>query len=100
MFITPFNISKPLDMPRTCSHCGQRMEPEVGFYYGAMFLSYIASCVFFLPIALLLIFYFKWSMISAVGTISLLYVILFYRILRGSRALWLHMVVDYDHDRA
>lgn len=95
----PFDVAKPLDMPRECGHCGQLMEPEVGFYYGAMFLSYIASCFIFLPVVLLLVFYFRWSATSAIGLLVLTYVLLFFRILRVSRALWLHIVVNYDGSR-
>jgi uncharacterized protein (DUF983 family) len=96
MFAVPFDISKPLDMPKNCSHCNQRFEPEVGFYYGAMFLSYILSCFIFLPIILFLVFGLKWSMGAAIGIMALVYAISFFRMLRGSRALWLHMVVNYD----
>jgi len=33
------------DMPPACSICGQSFEPEVGFYWGAMYISYGFSTV-------------------------------------------------------
>ena len=34
-------------MHKECPVCGQLYEPELRFYYGAMFLSYIISGFFF-----------------------------------------------------
>ena len=50
LFIKPFEFTKPLNMPERCPVCHQKFEPEPGFYYGAMFLSYIFSAFFFLGI--------------------------------------------------
>jgi uncharacterized protein (DUF983 family) len=35
------------DMPTDCPVCGQPTEPEPGFYYGAMFVSYAFSVAIF-----------------------------------------------------
>ena len=96
MFTKPFSIKKPLDMPHHCDQCGQVMEPEPGYYYGAMFLSYIVYSLFMLPLALLLVFYFKWSVDWAMLFVIAFSTIFFFRILRGSRALWFHMMVKYQ----
>ena len=96
IFTKPFNIKKPLDMPKKCAHCGQVMEPEPGFYYGAMFLSYIVYSLFMLPLALLLVFYFKWSVNMAMLFVIAFSTIFFFRILRGSRSLWIHIMVRYN----
>ncbi|MEL6924222.1 MAG: DUF983 domain-containing protein, partial [Bacteroidota bacterium] len=42
--------SKFTEMPERCPNCGQNYMPEPGFYYGAMFISYIWTgwfCLFF-----------------------------------------------------
>ena len=36
-----FSFQKPFDMREECTHCRQDFFPEPGFYYGAMFISYI-----------------------------------------------------------
>ncbi|MBT8232341.1 MAG: DUF983 domain-containing protein [Saprospiraceae bacterium] len=96
MFVEPFKFSDPLAMNKNCSVCNQAMEPEPGFYYGAMFLSYIISTFTLLPLALLLVFYFKWSVEAAMGIVILFGALFFFKILRGSRSLWIHMMVRYD----
>ena len=96
IFCEPFEISRPLDMPHHCQKCGQRFDPEPGFYFGAMFLSYIISGWLLLLPTLLLVFYFKWSVGSAIGLVILIAAMLYLRILRGSRSLWLHLNVKYD----
>ena len=96
LFTKPFEIGKPLSMPYSCEVCEQRFEPEPGYYYGAMFLSYIISSGILLPIALLLVFYFKWSVNAAMAMIIFIGVIFYIRILRFSRALWIHLMVKYN----
>lgn len=96
LFVEPFEITKPLDMYRNCSTCNQRIEPEPGYYFGAMFLSYIFSAWYLLIPTLLLVFYFKWSVGSAIGLIIFLAVISYLKILRLSRSLWIHINVKYD----
>ena len=38
-----FPLKKLLDMPEKCSECGQKMELEVGFYYGTGYVSYAVT---------------------------------------------------------
>ncbi len=96
MFVQPTNLSKPLQMPDHCEVCNQKMVPEPGFYFGAMFLSYIISAWMFLLPALALIFFFNWSVLGAIGLTILMAAITYLPFLRGSRALWMHMMVKYD----
>lgn len=96
MFIKPFDIKKPLDMPKACAHCAQVMEPEPGFYYGAMFLSYIISGFMFLIPGLTLIFLFKWTVNQAMLLVLVIAILSFLKLLRGSRALWLHLMIKYE----
>ncbi len=96
MFVNPTDFSKPLNMQDKCEICGQKMLPEPGFYFGAMFLSYIISSWMLLLPALALIFYFDWSVLGAIGFTVLIAALTYLPFLRGSRALWLHMMVKYD----
>jgi len=96
LFIEPFELSKPLDMPSACRTCGQRYEPEPGFYFGAMFVSYLLSSLILLPIALLLNFFTDISVNAIIGWVIFLGAILFIRILRLSRSVWIHIMVRYD----
>lgn len=96
LFIEPLVITDPLNMPEKCSVCGQKTNPEPGFYYGSMFLSYILSGFLLLGSALLLVFYFKWSANQAMAFVLFLAVIIYLKILRISRSIWIHTVVKYD----
>lgn len=96
IFTKPLIISDPLKMPKTCEDCGQSTEPEPGFYYGAMFLSYIVGAWTMLLPTLLLVFYFKWSVGAAMTFAVIFGVLMYLKLLRGSRSLWLHMVVKYN----
>jgi hypothetical protein len=90
------SLSDPVNMPETCNLCNQKMEPEPGFYYGAMFISYIFSAWYLLLPTLLLVFYFKWSVNSAMAFTIFLGLISYTRVIRASRSLWIHINVKYD----
>ena len=83
-------------MPYACDHCGQKTEPEPGFYYGAMIVSYVLSIFLIFPVGLFMIFYVGWSINAGMAFIIFLSLISFIRILRYSRAIWLHLLVKYD----
>ena len=96
MFKEPFQISDPLNMHERCAVCNQHFTPEPGFYYGAMFLSYILSAWFLLVPAFALVFIFDWSVNGAMLFVLALAAITYLKFLRFSRSLWIHIVVKYD----
>lgn len=96
IFTEPLVISDPLNMPEECSVCGQKTNPEPGFYYGSMFLSYIMSGFLLLGSALLLVFYFEWSANQAMVFVIFLAAVMYLKILRVSRSIWIHTVVKYN----
>ena len=83
-----------------CPACGLKLEPEPGYYFGAMFISYILSGWLFLLPTLFLVFYLDWSVEAAMGLIIVIAIITYLKFLRGSRSLWLHMNVPYDPEIA
>jgi len=96
LFKEPLDVKKPLDMNKGCSHCNLNFEPEPGFYYGAMFISYIITAFLFLAIALMLVFYFKWSVNAAMAVVIVTGMLIFLKILRVSRSVYIHILVKYD----
>ncbi len=96
MYKAPFMMSKPVDMHESCVLCGQKFEPEPGFYYGAMFISYIMSGFLFVGIALTLVFGFGWSFNSAMGLVVAIAILTFFKLMRISRSLWIHFIVKFD----
>ena len=100
MFKDPFEISKPLEMHEKCEVCNQKFEPEPGFYFGAMFISYIISGFGILIPGLLLVFYFKWSVGATMALIIFVAIISGLKLMRFSRSLWIHFIVKYDENFA
>ena len=92
IFTKPLELKDPLSMPERCRYCGQKTEPEIGFYYGAMMVSYALSVWLFLAIVLFLVFYFKWEVESAMVVVIVFAVLTYLRLLRFSRSLWLHLM--------
>ncbi len=96
LFEKPFTFKTAYKMRRKCTVCQADFEPEPGYYYGAMFISYILTGWLFLGIGLTLVFGFGWSLWStllAVGFITLLVHNYFFRL---SRSIWIHFFLKYD----
>ncbi|MBK7225003.1 MAG: DUF983 domain-containing protein [Saprospiraceae bacterium] len=78
---------------KSCPHCKEDFVREPGFYYGAMFLSYIISAFFSLAVCGICIigFNIEWrlSIVILIAILAILFVYLF----RFSRSLWLHLMV-------
>ncbi|MBK8054581.1 MAG: DUF983 domain-containing protein [Saprospiraceae bacterium] len=98
LFIKPFEFTKPLNMPEKCPVCHQKFEPEPGFYYGAMFLSYIFSAFFFLGIVGVCLIVFKLSLNLSMVVVLLIASLTYFFFLRMSRSLWINILVKYDAD--
>jgi len=96
IFNKPLQLTDPLAMPKRCQYCNQLMEPEIGFYYGAMMVSYAISAWLFLAIVLILVFYFDWSVNQAMIVVIVLAIVTYLWLLRFSRSMWLHLMVRHD----
>lgn len=83
------------EMPDKCSNCNQNYMPEPGFYYGAMFISYIFYAWFSLALCLSLVFALGWSVNGAFGLLIAISILLFVWIFRMARSIWIHIIVKY-----
>ena len=95
-----FSFHLPFTMHDRCPHCGQTYMPEPGFYYGAMFLSYIMVGFFSLGLTLSLVFAADWSVEGAFALLLAILAIFYVWIFRMARTLWIHIVVRYDPRQA
>jgi len=88
--------NKSFDMPEKCPVCEQSYMPEPGFYYGAMFLSYILTGFF----CILFMFGVHWgiglTLTKSFLILITILVIAFPFVFRISRSLWLNMMEKYD----
>lgn len=83
-------------MNKQCEVCGQKFEPEPGFYYGAMFISYIFLGFFSLGLVGLLVFAFHLSVELSFGVLLAVLAVIFWWNLRFSRSIWIHLVIRFD----
>lgn len=95
-----FPLKTMLDMPEECPVCGQKMEPQTGFYFGTGYVSYALSVALF---AFNLVWYWMFFGISykdnsifyyLITSISIVVLMQPY-IMRISRVLYLYLFVRY-----
>lgn len=92
IFKKPFDLVDPLAMYDYCEDCGLNLNPEVGFYWGAMVISYMITSVPLLVIALGLTLYYQWSVWAAIGVVLSVSVLFYFKVLRVSRTIWLYIM--------
>jgi hypothetical protein len=76
--------------------CDQKTEPEPGFYFGAMFLSYLLTAFPLLGFGLGAAFGLGWSMNGIIAMLLIIGLLSFIKVLRFSRSLWIHLMVSYE----
>lgn len=87
-------------MNETCPHCGVRLEPEPGFYQGAMYVSYANTVILLALVSALLYIlgdFSEWVYIGTVISVILLLVPLNFRF---SRLVYLYLFggIRYSQD--
>lgn len=90
-----FSFDKPFFMPELCPECGQKYFLEPGFYYGAMFISYIITSISFLLFVGFCILVLGLSIGMAFFLLIFIGAILFIWIFRLSRSIWINLMVSY-----
>lgn len=96
MFKQPYTYKTAYQMPPRCPVCDQNYEPEPGFYYGAMFISYILTGWLFMLVGLGLVFGLGWGVTPTLVAVAALTIVVHNLIFRFSRSLWLHFFVKYN----
>ncbi|HRH99866.1 MAG TPA: DUF983 domain-containing protein [Saprospiraceae bacterium] len=83
-------------MNSSCSHCNEDFEREPGFYYGAMFLSYVMFGILSLIVVGTLILLFKIEWRLALVCLAFLLALTFVLQFRLARSVWIHLMVDFN----
>ena len=93
-------ISRPgslFSMHSACPHCKQSFEPEPGFYFGAMFVSYgINTALFITSWVALLFIYPDYSLGLLLGILVAVVLLSLPFSFRLSRSIWLALFVRFD----
>lgn len=94
----PFVVGKMITMHEHCPNCHLKYEREVGYFYGAMFISYILNIAFFVTTTVAYYLYFEdkidWRLY--IGGYVLVTFLLFPVFYRFSRSIWLQIFNDYE----
>ena len=94
-----FSFNHPFEMHERCPKCDANFEPEPGFYYGAMFVSYILSSFLFLGMAMLLHWVIGLSLEASFGILIAFGLFIFVWWFRFARAFWLNLMVKYRPEK-
>lgn len=95
----PYNLLAFWKMPTNCLHCDLEFELEAGFWYGAMYLTYLIGTIILAPLLLLLNLYIELSFIKNIVLISTVLAVLTPLLVRYSRSIWIHLFVCFLQDK-
>jgi uncharacterized protein (DUF983 family) len=85
-------------MPDNCPECGQKYFLGPGFYYGAMFISYIITGFFCLGFVAFCMFALDMSVDTSFIWLLVVMAALFVWFFRLARSIWINVNVKYDPD--
>lgn len=89
--------SKFADMHAHCPRCGQDLEQEPGYYYGAMYVSFGFNVAIFLVSLFILAQFVKEITMAMMAGMVIAVVLGFLPIIfRLSRAMWIHIFIRYQ----
>lgn len=91
----PWTIDK---MPHYCPECGEDLQREVGFYYGAMMISHASTTVIGVIVHVTLFQFYGWEIMPNLITLLTVLLVLMPVIFRTSRAIWINIFSKYDPD--
>ena len=85
-------------MHEKCSHCDQKIEPEPGYYFGAMFISYIWTAWTCLAIVGFCMLVLGWGVEASFALLIFVSALSYFFIMRISRSMYIHLDVRYDKE--
>ena len=92
----PLKMSTLLDTEKTCSHCNLKYEKEVGFFTGALYVSYAMMSGMFIVAYILQLTVLDWDTTNFALFMLVLILLSFPFVARWSRVLWLNFFVSYE----
>lgn len=97
----PYERGKMMEMHHHCENCGLRYEKEAGFFYGAMYISYMINIALFVTATVAWYLFFDestdWRIY--IGSYVLITLILWPIIYRYSRAIWIMLFIKHEPEK-
>ena len=94
-----YNLKTFVDSPSKCEHCGESFVKEVGFYYGAMYVSYGLNVALGVGLFILTVLLLNFSLIAFLFTYAVLVLVLFPWMMRKSRLVYINIFVRFDKSK-
>ena len=96
----PYDFKRMSKMPEKCEVCELKYQAEIGFYYGAMYVSYAFGVVIFVSIWLAtMVLAPNLAPIYIVGLITFGLFLFFPISFRLSRKIWINIFIKYEGDK-
>ena len=92
----PYHLKRLFEMYERCPVCGQRYQPEPGFWFGSMYVSYAVNVALWVTlfVAIYTFVSLYWVYFLIIGALSNL--VLVPVIFRLSRSIWMNFFIAYD----
>ena len=99
-FVTKSAYEKDfIKMHDKCEHCGEIFNKEVGFFYGAMYVSYGVNIMIGMALFLLMVLILKLELLIFLLSFLGLVVVLFPWVMRISRLIYINLFVKFDSSK-
>lgn len=92
----PYNLKYLTQMHHKCTVCGQLSQPETGFYFGAMYVSYALGVVVFAILFVIMEFMLEIKGYHFMWVYAVIMIILWPVIFRYSRIIYSYTFISYD----
>lgn len=92
----PYSFKNGLTMYKHCASCGLKYEREVGYFYGAMYISYLIQTLLVTGMYLLNVFWWKMESLTLVIWIVVAAIAMFPVTFRWSRIMWIAFFTKYQ----
>lgn len=88
-----------IKMHDKCPHCSELFNKEVGFYYGAMYVSYGVNIALGVGLFILMVLLLNVGLLIYLFSFLGLVIILFPWVMRISRLIYINIFVKYDSNK-
>jgi len=97
----PYNLKKAGNIKESCSHCELKYSPELGFYYGGMYVSYGLGIAMFVAISIALsVIYPGYPPMLLISLLFVSLIALGPYIYALSKIIWANMFFSYNEEYA
>ncbi len=96
----PYNLKETGNLEEKCSHCQLKYEREVGFYFGALFVSYALAVALFVTCWVSFnLFYPQASVWLQIGVICFLSIVTAPLLYALSKIIWINLFVSFAPEK-